>query len=72
MDLDIVAGTYDCMIKGFSIDVVAPEEKVRLFFCTSKWVWLILLKMNNIPALQKFNYCVYKMDSRMSQFWHII
>lgn len=31
MELEIVAGTYDCMIKGFSIDAITPEEKVSKF-----------------------------------------
>jgi len=31
MDVEIVAGKYDCMIKGFSIDAITTEEKVSKF-----------------------------------------
>ena len=43
MELEIVAGTYDCMIKGFSIDALTPEEKVRKHFTAVSAHGIILL-----------------------------
>ena len=35
MELEVVVGTYDGTIKGLSIDVLAPEEKVHAYY--DKW-----------------------------------
>lgn len=28
MELEVVAGTYDCTLRGLSIDILAPDEHV--------------------------------------------
>ncbi len=30
--MEVVAGSYDCMIRGFSIDPLDPEAEVHVLF----------------------------------------